>query len=168
MPFETTSRAPTRKLALLPLLALLAPLLAACGGDTMERIHRAQYPQDFHYITKREIRTTMAKLAVQIVALDDLLGQPGGPAADQREEVLTILREMRRLAAQLKQAGTTSNHPLIDRDAPRLHADIDRAIAEVQMSKPPSYYAAGRVVGACTYCHQARPGIPEAPKEPRL
>ena len=163
----STARTPTT----LKLLAALAGALllgTACGGDTMERIHQSQYPQDFHYITKGEIRTKMAELAVQIVSLDELLGREGGPLPEDREKVLEILRRMRGIAAQLKKAGAKSSHPLIDRDAPHLHADIERAIAEVQMSSPPSYYAAGRVVGACSYCHVARPGIPKPPEEPSL
>jgi hypothetical protein len=57
---------------------------------------------------------------------------------------------------QLKKAGAKSSHPLIDQDAPRLRKNIDRAIAEARMSSPPTYYAAGRVVGSCSYCHEQR------------
>ena len=127
-----------------------------CGGDGMSRISRAQYPPDFHYIMEQEIRTKMAELAVQVVVLDDLLSRPGGPGPDDRDAVLEILGRMRVLAGQLVRGGAKSSHPLLDRDAPRLRSDLDRAIAEVRMTSPPTYYRAGRVVGACTYCHVAR------------
>jgi len=128
----------------------------ACGSVGMFRISRAQYPPDFHYITKREIRTKMAELAVQVVALDELLSRSDGSAPGDRDMVLEILGRMRELAGQLVRGGARSSHPMLDRDVPLLRADLDRAIAEVRMNSPPTYYGAGRVVGACTYCHVAR------------
>lgn len=132
----------------------------------MQQVQRAQYPPDFHYITKREIRTTMGELAVDVVALDALLAQTGGPGPGDRETILEILRHMRGLAGRLK-VGEHSSHPLLDHDAPRLRRDIDRAIEEVRLSSPPIYYRAGQVVGACTYCHAPRheEGV-EPPEEP--
>jgi hypothetical protein len=136
-------------------LGIVAAVMA-CGGDGMSRISRAQYPPDFHYITKQEIRTKMAELAVQVVALDELLSRSDGPAPGDRDTVLEILGRMRELAGQLVRGGARSSHPMLDRDVPRLRSDLDRAIAEARMTSPPTYYGAGRVVGACTYCHVAR------------
>ncbi len=141
---------------LLPAIVSVAALSLACGGDTMGRMRVAQYPPDFHYITKGEIQTRMGELAKDVVALDALLSAEGGPGTDERDQVLTILRRMRIVAGQLKKAGTRSSHPRIDEGAPRLVTDIERAIAEVRMQTPPTYYEAGRVVGTCTYCHESR------------
>jgi hypothetical protein len=137
---------------------VLAPLVVvlSCSGGDMSRIARSQYPPDFHYITKQEIRTKMGELAVQVVALDELLSRSDGPGPGERDAVLEILGRMRVLAGQLVWAGAKSSHPMLDRDAPRLRSDLDRAIAEVRVSSQPTYYAAGRVVGACSYCHVAR------------
>jgi hypothetical protein len=121
----------------------------------MADVRRAQYPPDFHYITKQEIRTQMGQLAAEVVALDAILSKPGGPTEADRETILAILQRMRTAAGQLEK-GEHSNHPLIDRNAPRLRNDLDRAIEEVRMSQPPIYYRAGEVVGACTYCHVPR------------
>jgi hypothetical protein len=140
------------------LLALIAAIglgSVCCEGDTMHRISAAQYPPDFHYITKQEIRTTMGQLAMEVSSLDAILSPPGGATPEVRDAVLDILRNMRALAAQLKQ-GSKSSHPLIDRDATRLRREIERAIDETRMTSPPIYYQAGRVVGACTYCHAPR------------
>jgi hypothetical protein len=139
----------------LALLSLVL-VLASCGDGGMQRLRTAQYPPDFHYITGKEIRTKMGELAVQVVALDAMLSRDGGARPADRDTVLEILTTMRTLAGQLVRGGAHSSHPRLDRDAPRLRADIDRAIAELRMSEPPSYYQAGRVVGSCTYCHATR------------
>lgn len=138
-----------------------------CSPTRMEQVHRAQYPPDFHYITEREIRTTMGQLALDVVALDAVLAKAGGPKPDDRQTILEILRHMRGLASRLK-VGEHSSHPQINHDAPRLRRQIERAIDEVSMSSPPIYYRAGQVVGACTYCHPPRyeQGLDEPPAQP--
>ena len=90
-------------------LAGLAMGAVACEGDPMQRVRISQYPPDFHYITKQEIRTTMAELAVEVVALDGLLTRPAQPA--EREAVLETLTRMRALAGQLVRGGARSSHP---------------------------------------------------------
>jgi len=126
--------------------------LAACQSNSLRHVRAVTYPPDFHYITSQEIRTTMGRLAVEVAALDDLVGQGEETAPAAREEVIQILTRMRALSGQLKK-GAKSNHPRIDDNAFRLGDDIDRALAEARIGAPPSYYYAGRVVGACTYCH---------------
>jgi hypothetical protein len=143
-----------RLVAILIFLSLLGATLA-CDPSRMSDMRRAQYPPDFHYITKQEIHSTMGQLATEVVALDGLLSKQGGPTGDDRQKILEILGRMRTLAGQLKK-GSHSSHPRIDRYAPQLRAEIDRAREEVQMSDPPSYYQVGQVVGACTYCHLPR------------
>ena len=121
----------------------------------MSDISRVNYPPDFHYISKRDIESTMGQLATEVVALDAMLSKPSGPTAEDRETILAILSRMRTLAGQLK-TGSRSSHPRLERYAPQLRDDLDRARHEVQMSDPPSYYRAGQVVGACNYCHVPR------------
>lgn len=148
------ARGATRPLALI--LATGFTLLG-CEGDALRRVRTVTYPPDFHYISEQEIRTTMGSLAIEVVALDEIMRQRGGPLPEDRDEVVAILTRMRGLAAQLKK-GTKSNHPRIDRDAPRLKEDIDRALAAARTTTRPNYYDAGLVVGACTYCHVPRHG----------
>jgi hypothetical protein len=127
----------------------------SCEGDAMRRARMAQYPPDFHYITKQEIHTIMGRLAVEVVALDGILSRQSGPDPEDRDAVLEILSRMRVLTGQLKM-GSKSNHPLIDRDATQLRRDIEHALDQIRMTSPPNYYRAGRVAGACTYCHVPR------------
>jgi hypothetical protein len=144
----------SRALAALATLAALGFASISCEGDTMRRVRMSQYPPDFHYITEGEIRSTMGELAVNVVALDETLSQEGGPRPEERDEVIAILKRMRGLAGQLKK-GSKSNHPRIDDNAPRLRHDIERALVRASAT-PPVYYDAGRLVGACTYCHVQR------------
>ena len=145
----------THRLVAILLFSLLAGTTFACDSKRMSDVSQANYPVDFHYITKQEIRSTMGELATEVVALDALLSKQGGPTADDREKVLEILSRMRTLAGQLK-TGWRSSHPRLDRYAPQLRSEIDRARDEVRMFDPPSYYRVGQLVGACTYCHVPR------------
>lgn len=132
--------------------ALVVGLAAiACEGDGLRRVRSVTYPPDFHYITRQEIRTTMGRLASEMLVLEALLGKQGGLAPEDQETVVAVLTRMEALASQLKQ-GAKSNHPRIDANAPRLREEIERALLSAR-AEPPNYYGAGRVVGACDYCH---------------
>lgn len=143
----------------LSLALILLPLLWACANP--EQIRQHTYPPNFRYITKDEVRGTMSGLAVQINVLDELLTDETVDPAD-RERVVEILSEMQRLARDLNGSGTRTNHPRIDRYAPRLQGDIDRALRSAR-SQNPSYYYAGSVSGACAYCHARPQHTPEPP-----
>jgi hypothetical protein len=97
----------------------------------------------------------MGALAVEVVELESIMKKDGGPAPEDRDTVVAILTRMKQLAEQLKKAPR-SNHPRIDRYQPLLEADIEEALTAVEAWTPPNYYQAGRVVGACTYCHAPR------------
>lgn len=144
----------------------LALALAACA-DTPEKVRKVTYPPDFHYIKKEEIHTVMGRLAVQMVRLEERMQQDGGFRDEDRDEVVEILSEMLRLSQELKR-GTRSNHPRINREAPRLQSNIERALRAARLD-PPNYYFAGEVSGSCEYCHVPRheprrpPRVPEVP-----
>ncbi len=139
---------------LVVLLVLVAGAAISCQ-DTLRRLRTVTYPPDFHYLTEDEIRTTMGQLAVEIVALEEIMNQEGGPGEEDREAVVATLRRMQGLAAKLGD-GTSTNHPRLDRGAPILQQDIERALAASKLTSPPNYYHAGRVVGACSTCHAPR------------
>ncbi len=132
---------------------------SACA-DAPQKLRKATYPPGFHYITKEEIRETMAALGYWIDELDQVMWREEGVQPSDQERVLGILTEMSRLAGELK-TGTRSNHPLLDRYAPWLQRDIKRALQGAR-SDPPNYYYAGAVAGACEYCHIPRHGAPGA------
>jgi hypothetical protein len=136
-------------------LVVVGVWIAALGcADATRLVRKATYPPSFHYITQEEIHGTMSALAYQVNELDEIMWRPGGLEPGDRERILSILTEMQLLAGQLKQ-GTRSNHPRIDRDAPRLQVDVERAL-EGARSDPPNYFFAGVVYQSCAYCHEAR------------
>lgn len=124
-----------------------AAALLAC---TAAGIRDLTYPPDFHYISEGEIRGAMGGLAVRIHALDEQMAQK----APDPEAVVALLTEMRQLASQLKPRAHSS-HPRIDRAAPELRADIERALAGARF-RPPNYFWAGQLSGSCEYCHVPR------------
>jgi hypothetical protein len=128
----------------------LALAIPGCNG-LARRMRQHTYPPDFHYITQPEIDTTMGQLAVRVLELDELLLSEVPLGTADHARVVELLVAMRDLAGALKQ-GTRSNHPRIDMSADRLRDEIDVAIRWAR-KRPPSYYAAGNVSGACTYCH---------------
>ena len=140
---------------------LLLSLLWACANP--EQLRQHTYPPNFRYISKDEVRGTMSGLAVQINALDELLMDETVAPGD-RERVVEILSEMQLLARDLDRGGNRSNHPRIDRYAPRLQDDIGRALRSAR-SQNPDYYYAGTISGACSYCH-ARPADTPVPPDP--
>jgi hypothetical protein len=142
-----------------PLAAWWFAFALACAQNPAEQVRSVTYPPDFHYITSQEIRTTMAALAVEVVALDRELGGTDAGHPSDPTRVAAILTRMERLAASLKRREHSS-HPRLDDYAPLLRRDIERALVAAR-SDPPSYYAAGRVSGACSSCH-APPLRPEA------
>ncbi len=127
--------------------------LAAAGlafGCSAAALRHVTYPPDFHYISEGEIRGTMGNLAARIRALDEQMAQP----APDPERVVALLSEMRQLVRELT-PREHSSHPRIDRAAPELRADIDRALEAARWS-PPNYFWAGQLSGACEYCHVPR------------
>lgn len=121
--------------------------LLACSAASWREL---TYPPDFDYITEGEIRGSMAQLAVRIRALDAQMEQPSpDPAAVQE-----LLAEMQQLVRELK-PREHSSHPRIDRGAPELRRQIERALAGARM-RPPNYFWAGQLSGACESCHVPR------------
>jgi hypothetical protein len=139
---------------MLPRLAVLLACLPAFGCLDAAQMRRFTYPPDFHFITREEITDTMTGLAYWIDELEEIMWRDDELTASDRERVVEILTEMRRLAFDLK-SGTRSNHPRIDRAAPWLQTDIERALGAARRD-PPNYFYAGEVAGACEYCHVPR------------
>jgi hypothetical protein len=127
-----------------------ALLVCACAGFA-RWTRRHTYPPDFQYVTQDELRSAMWRLAWHSAALDAALRASAGHDS-RRTEVLRALRGMEEAAGALAQEGWRSNHPLIDANLDGFRRDIARA-RQAAERVPPDYTDAGRVSGACVYCH---------------
>lgn len=147
-------------LRVLTLLALVfVALIAASCADFGKSVRAVTYPPDFHYIPKDHLDSAMWQMAAAVQDLDstlrnDALGEPA-----KQERVLALLDQLRATSGHLGGGARSSNHPLLDRNVPRLTADIEAARLAASAS-PPRYALAGAVSGACIYCHSAPP-VPE-------
>lgn len=135
-------------------IVLGAIAIASCTGADLAEVRELTYPPDFDYLTRAELTSTMGGLAREVDSLDRILWAQSGSPAGAREEVVAILERMQELARGLGE-GRGSNRPRVHHEAPRLIGDIDRALAAAK-NEPPDFFWAGRVSGACTYCHEPR------------
>lgn len=133
------------------LAALAVPLVAACAGSLRDYT----YPPDFRYVTQREVRTAMDKMAVDLTQLDALLRDvpESGLTEADRQEVVALLTSLQAHAVSLKQPGQMSNHPSLGQSLDAFVGDIASARRAAQLD-PPNYYLAGSVTNACIRCHQ--------------
>jgi len=122
-----------------------------CAGTSLKDVREMTYPPNFHYISNDEIRATMAAMAVEVEALDRIMWQRDGSPEVDRERVIETLIRLDSLASRLKRREQSNQHQ-IQIHAPQLVDDIDRALFAARL-EPPSYYYAGLVAGACSYCH---------------
>lgn len=132
-------------------LPLVALALAACSGTGLAPVRAMTYPPDFHYITRAELRGTMAEFARDVDALDAMLTRAGGAASADPAAVIGILEHLRTQASALER-GSDSNHPHLQHGAERMVRDIERAL-EGARRKPPDYTWTARLTGGCTACH---------------
>lgn len=131
--------------------------IVGCSNKFAESMRKFTYPPGFKYTHPDELRSDMAKLAQQMLLLDDALTniyestQEG--AEGQRQQVLHALKNMGRTAATLKEGETGGNHAFIQDHMQDFVAKIDQARTAVSL-KEPNYYYAGKVSGGCTSCHK--------------
>lgn len=128
-----------------------ACLLAAVGCTRSSEVRRVTYPPDFHYIEREAIRSTMRGMALDVVALDELL-RVEPPAEPDRLRVVELLTSLELKTKQLAESGPPANHPLIRDHLDELRRDL--ALARQAASRePPNYFLAGSITGSCLYCH---------------
>ena len=125
-----------------------------CSEHARERLREHTYPPSFNYIPQERLRSTMWDLAYHVTQLDQRMRDPkvGGDALQL--EVIRELDEIQRAAAALGPGDWPSNHPQVSRNIDAFRNDLyaARRAAEV---RPPNYFLAGSIAGACTNCHLA-------------
>lgn len=131
-----------------------ALVAAGCAGETLgERVRSATYPPDFEYVTKKDVDSSMAKLAVDVQELNRLLrGQATALDATRKAEIVAVLERIQANSSALDSPSQRSNHPLIDSNLRMFREDVERALLSAK-DDPPNYFLAGSVAGSCMYCH---------------
>ena len=131
--------------------------LVGCSSQVADSIRKFTYPPGFKYTEPTELRSDMAKLAQQILLLDDLLipqdknSQHGEEV--QQHKVLNVLKNMGSIVSKLVEGETGGNHPFIQKHMQDFLAKVDKAKTAASLQEP-NYYYAGKVSGGCTNCHK--------------
>lgn len=131
--------------------------LVGCSSQFAESMRKFTYPPGFKYTQPAELRSDMAKLAQQMLLLDELLINPYELTQDgvegQRQQVIQVLQNMGRTASTLIEGETGGNHPFIQEHMQDFVAKVDQARIAASLQEP-NYYYAGKVSGGCTNCHK--------------
>jgi len=131
--------------------------IVGCSNQFAESMRKFTYPPGFKYTQSAELRSDMAKLAQQMLLLDEILIKPYEQTQDgaegQRQQVLQVLQNMGRIAATLIEGEAGGNHPFIQEHMQDFVAKVDQARTAASLQEP-SYYYAGKVSGGCTNCHK--------------
>lgn len=151
------------------LLFVIVFTTGGCSNDMAASLRKVTYPPDFKYVSPSELRSNMAKLAAQMQNLDQALAQILEQSNDeeqtqglaqskmdeesQRQQVLTALRNMERIAFRLQAGEAGSSHPFLQGFMRDFVNDVGRARTAASLD-PPLYYFAGRVSGGCINCHR--------------
>jgi hypothetical protein len=128
-----------------------------CSSQFAKSMRKLTYPPGFKYTQPAELRSDMAKLAQQMLLLDEVLINPYKQTQDgeegQRKQVLQVLQNMGRIASTIMEGETGGNHPFIQEHMQDFVAVVDQARSAASLQEP-NYYFAGKVSGGCTNCHK--------------
>lgn len=129
----------------------LAMVMAGCS-DIASAVRQVTYPPDFTYVSGAELRSQMDWLAYQMTLLDEAL-EVDEPGTVDQQKVVSTLREIELLSAELRAGNVGASHGFLADDMPHFVNTVSRARMAAALS-PPRYYLAGRISGACLNCHK--------------
>ena len=132
-------------------------MLISCSSQFAANVRKVTYPPDFKYTEPAALQSDMGKLAQQMRLLDQALdtqhNNTVGAIEEQRQQVLTALQKMSKIAANLNAGNAGANHPFMQDYMQDFVAKVDQAKVAASLAQP-RYYFAGKVSGACTSCHK--------------
>lgn len=138
------------------LLLALVLTLSGCSG-MYSSMREVTYPQGFKYLDKEELRSDMGKMAIQVSLLDAALAKTMasdvGDAGVVRDEILSALNSISRIASRLQSGSAGSSHPFMEDFMGDFVSEVDKARGAASLAEP-RYYFAGKVAGACASCHK--------------
>jgi hypothetical protein len=118
------------------------------------QIRKATSPDDYVYLDRQQLRSTMALLGVYVRHLDAVLLDSSAVSSIQQQRILDLLGKINDLTAELG-SGVTTNHLVIDDHIDQFKFDVNAAIRNAR-ADPPNYFALGRLTGSCVGCHKYR------------
>lgn len=138
-------------------VSVISLLLASCSSQFAASMRKVTYPPDFKYTEPSELKTDMGRLSHQMHLLDIALLEEvnGGEKNEEavRQQVLTALQNMSKIAATLQAGKSGGNHPYLQNYMQDFVAKVDEAKIAASLAQP-RYYLAGKVSGSCTSCHK--------------
>ena len=139
--------------SILPAIVVgMAAFGLACNG-VAERVRDRTYAPSFNYLSTQELHSAMGQLGAYASRLDQLMRANEDGVEPSQAEVVQLLMAMERVSASLGPGDWPSNHPRVSRNIQRFRDEVSAA-RQAAEANPPSYYRAGVVTGACSYCHR--------------
>ena len=127
------------------LIALVS--IASCGSNRGEG-NINTLPQD------DKLYSEMWSLASMTDELDALMKQPD---VDQGAAV-ALLEKMESAVSALREKKERRKHPMLADNIDSFFKEVSAARTGAQAT-PPNYFSAGKVSGACVYCHDPDGGV---------
>ncbi len=140
----------SRAILLLILCAISSLWLTSCS-----QIRKLTYPENFTYITKKDLRNSMHQLNTRLVFLESLFPVDTSPRLEIKKKVIEELDKISLIATEIRGKNEQTNHLVIDDHLDQFLSDISRAKLQVE-ANPPNYYYAGKITGSCSGCHRYR------------
>lgn len=144
-----------------PLLVLLG---ASCSGAA-EEVRQHTYAPSFRYLEDEQLRSSMGRLAHDVIELDRVLRgtptrddagwsgvEPGPRDVPESDRIVSILDRMKATAAGIEAPALATNHPELGEGIDAFRRDLSAARQSAALD-PPRYFLAGSIAGACLYCH---------------
>ncbi len=118
-------------------------------------IRKLTYPENFTYIEKKDLDSSMHKMSVSLARLDTLVSAASPENLESQDRIIQELNQLKDIATAIRGRGEVTNHLVIDDHIEDFISDIVNAKLAAG-DAPPNYYYAGKLAGSCTGCHQYR------------
>ena len=134
---------------------LLPALVVASGIVGCAEIRKLTYPKDFVYIEDKEVRSLMQRMGSDVAQLERLLVDASASDSVRKQEIITELDDLERIALRLSGGHKQTNQFVIGDHIEEFISDISTAKTYASID-PPNYSKARGLTDSCQGCHQFR------------
>jgi len=138
-----------------PLRLVMFALLAAGLVFGCAQVGKNTYPGDFVYLERKQVKSEMQSLSMNMRQIDELLLDNSTVSSEQQQRILAILNRIYKSTETLGAGNVRTNHLVIDDHIDQFRSDVNDAIRDAR-ANPPNYFALGRLSGSCVGCHKYR------------